>query len=93
MIRWGEKYKEWPDHKKIAYLESGWSSSNEALDKMQEERNDLLGKVSELEALLVNCEKAFQIQKAINHAAITAQNEQMQGDAREIAALKAKASE
>ncbi len=40
-IQWGDRYKMWPDVKKIKYLEELSSSMNHAAFLIQEERNEL----------------------------------------------------
>lgn len=87
-IKWGDKYKGWDDARKVEYLEKGWGSSNYALDLMQQERNILLTKASEMQRLLDAGQQALDLQKSINHQVITENNERLQRDASEIQKLK-----
>lgn len=89
LITLGPKFFERPMIDQVIYLRKGWSSSNEALEQMQIERNDLLCKVNEMQALLEAGQRSLEIQKAINHNSITDSNERMQRDGAEIQRLKA----
>ena len=40
MIKFGEEYKEWPDDRKIRYLEKLASAMNEAAAEMEKERDE-----------------------------------------------------
>ena len=74
-ISWDEKWEKGTDPlKQLEYVKALASSQNEALELLQDDRNEKVAEISKLEQLIVNAEQALHIQKAINTRAITDMN-------------------
>lgn len=92
----GKKLSFGPDFEKrstkeqMRYLHSLAYSQNDALDKMQKERNELRSRLVVAEQLAENADKALQIQKKIVLDAITNSNATEQETAKRIQELEAR---
>lgn len=89
-IKWDDKFEERSDSDKIAYLKKLSSSLNNALDLMQQERNELRDKVTVHKAMLDNAQQAIDQQRNINVLSITGDNERKEADANTIMELRDK---
>lgn len=83
------EFRERPVAEQIDYLHKGWSSSNDALELMQNERNGLLDKVTFLEGMLEAAQNRNDIMKSTLEKITTENNARMQRDGEDITKLRA----
>ena len=88
VIAFGEKFDKLTDAQKIEHLQELAFSSNQALDMMQKERDNLLARNKVLEELSLNADNAISNNKAIMIEALTKQNEYNQSNSIRIQELE-----
>jgi hypothetical protein len=93
LIRLSEDFFKRPAKEQVTYLHKLASSNNEALDKMQQERNALLSDVKFLKQQLHACQQALDIQKGIVRQNLTDSNTEHQNLIGKIQQLSAKLKE
>jgi hypothetical protein len=89
-IKWGEKYKEWKDSKKISYLEELACSMNHAAYLIQEERNKLNILCELKEKQLISMQVSMKQNMGMLQSEITRMNDLKQGFNDQVAMLNAK---
>ncbi len=87
-LKFDDRFNERPIKDQLDYLHKLAASQNDALDKMQNERNALAQEVVRLKAQLQNAETALVIQKNITRDALTKQNEDNQAAAERMHELE-----
>lgn len=92
-IKWGQKYKDWDDKKKIQYLEKLACSMNHAASLLQDER-DKLNEVCKLKEDQINkMTQAVRSNNFMLQEQITKMNEQRQVYNKHVVELNAKIRE
>jgi hypothetical protein len=92
-IKWGAKYLEWDDKRKIQYLEKLASSMNQAAFIVQGERNQL-NEICELkEEQLNKMTEAVRANNMMLQQEVTKMNEQRQSYNKHVSGLNAKIRE
>ncbi len=86
-IAWGEEYREWPDARKIAYLEKLSATMNHAAYLIQEERNQLLELCTKKEEQIKSMKKALDQNNEMIQQQVTKFNEQVNAAAAEVTSL------
>lgn len=85
-----DEFRKRSQKEQLSYLERLCASQNDALDKMQQERNEWRAKALKLEQSVQNAETAFYAQKDIVRNLITQRNEEEQHTAARIQELEAR---
>ena len=89
-IKWSDEFYEWPFERQLNYAQKLASAMNEAADKMQEDRDRVLGILQDEHAKREEAEKAALIAKQTLQNAVTKQNERVQVMQKEIQSLQAR---
>lgn len=66
-IRWGRKFEDWSDYKKIDYLKELASSLNHAAELLQNERNELLQLLRRKEDMIISLNERLEDQGVMLH--------------------------
>lgn len=89
-ILWGAQYLEWPDKRKVEYLEKLSATMNHAARLIQDERNQLNEVCAKKEKQIVSMQKALDANNEMIQGEITRMNEERQHYNKAIADLNAK---
>jgi len=84
----GDDFNERPQKEQIDYLKKLCASQNDALDKMQQERNEWRDRALVLEEQVLNAQTAFDIQKDIVKNLVTKSNEDKEQYAKALEEMK-----
>lgn len=92
-INWGEDFEAMPNLEKVVYLKKFANSFNNALDRMQQERNDWAHKANNFENQLRAAKDEIAKQKGLSQFFIQEQNKVKEIYQAKINALEAKIRE
>lgn len=92
-IRWGKKYRKMTDTEARPYLEKMLNALNDALDRIQTERNKLGYLVEQKEEQLIKLNQAVQANNDMLQSEVIRMNSDRQSMLSQIASLKAKIRE
>jgi len=92
-IKWGEKFQEWEDEKKISYLTKFAESMNHAADVIQRERDALCDLIEQKEEQLIQIQPRLDANNRMIQEEITKMNEYKQEVNSTIAKLNARIRE